>query len=233
MTYSLAVRNGARHPFSREKETAGRKQLKLFLRRHPNLSFRKPQRVSAARIHGFTKENVDQFFYILEPEMVNIKFSPNRIFNVDETVITIVKHSSSKVVGLKGKSQVASLSSAERGALVTVVTCMSASGRFIPPLLIFPRKNMESELLNDALPVTIGTCHISGWIQVESFTHRLGYFISVVKPTTDNPIVLVLDGRYSHTRNIDVVEITCRNSVVIFCLPHTQRIKCSHFMWHL
>jgi hypothetical protein len=70
--------------------------------------------VSAARIHGFTQENVDQFFSILEPEMVNIKFSPNRIFNVDETGVTIAQQKSSKVLGLKEKRQAASLSSAER-----------------------------------------------------------------------------------------------------------------------
>jgi hypothetical protein len=59
-----------------DRKRVGRKWLKLFLRRHPSLSFRKPQRVSAARIHGFTQENVDQFFSILEPEMVNIKSLP-------------------------------------------------------------------------------------------------------------------------------------------------------------
>jgi hypothetical protein len=165
VAYSLAVRNGARHPFSKEKETAGRKWLKLFLRRHPNLSSRKPKRVSAARIHGFIQENIDQFFPILEPEMVNIKLSPNRIFNVDETGITIVQQKSSKVLGLKEKKQVASLSSAEGGALVTVVTCTSASGLFVPPLLVFPRKNMKSESLDGSPPGTIGTCHTFGWIQ--------------------------------------------------------------------
>jgi hypothetical protein len=128
--------------FKRGRES-GRKWLKLFLRRHPNLSFRKPQRVSAARIHAFTQENVDQLYSILEPEMVNIKISPNLIFNVDETGITIVQHKSSKVVGLKGKRQVASLSSAERGALVTVVTCMSASGQFVPPFAGLPQEEYE------------------------------------------------------------------------------------------
>jgi hypothetical protein len=143
VAYSLAVRNGARHPFSREKETEWRKWLKLFLRRHHNLSFRKPQRVSAARIHGFTQENVDNFFSILEPEMVNIKFFPNRIFNLDETGITIVQHKSIKVVCVKGKRQVASLSSAERDALVMVVTCMSAFGQFVPPFADLPQEEYE------------------------------------------------------------------------------------------
>jgi hypothetical protein len=99
--------------------------------------------VSAARIHRFTQENVDKFFYILQPEMVIIKLSLSRIFNVDETVIAIVLHKSSKVDGLKGKRQVASLSSAERGALVTVVTCMSASGQFVPPFAGLSQEEYE------------------------------------------------------------------------------------------
>jgi hypothetical protein len=197
MAYSLAIRNGARYPFSREKETAERKWLKLFLRRHRNFSFRRPQRVSAARIHGFAQKNIDQFFSTLEPEMVNIKFSPNLIFNVDETGITIVQQKSSKVLGVKEKRQVSSLPSAERGALVTVVTFMSASGQFLPPLLIFPRKNMKSELLDGEPPGTICICHTFGWIQTESFTQWFRHFNSVVKPTTDDPVVLVLDGHYS------------------------------------
>jgi hypothetical protein len=146
--------------------------------------------VSAARTHGFTRENVDQFFSILEPEMVDIKFSPNSIFNVDETGITIVQQKSSEVLGLKGKRQVASLSSAERGALVTVVTCMSASGQFVPPLLMFHRKNIKSELLDGAPSGKIGTCHTTGWIQGESFTQWFSHFSSIVKPTTDDPVIL-------------------------------------------
>ncbi|CAK1554374.1 unnamed protein product [Leptosia nina] len=57
---------------------------------------------------------------------------------------------------MKGKKAFHKLSSAERGALITIVTCMSASGQFIPPLMMFPRKNMKAELLNGAPPGTIG-----------------------------------------------------------------------------
>jgi hypothetical protein len=51
---------------------------------------------------------------------------------------------------MKGKKQVARLSSAERGALVTVVTCMSASGIYVPPLMAFSHQNMKAELLDEA-----------------------------------------------------------------------------------
>lgn len=156
---------------------------------------------------------------MLEPELAKINFSPNKLFNVDETGITIVQHKTSKVVGLKGKRQVASLSSAERGALITVVTCMSASGQYVPPMLVFPRKNMKAELMDGAPAGSIAACHVSGWIQCESFTKWLEHFISIVKPSREDPVVLIVDGHYSHTRNISVIDKARDNGVIIVCLP--------------
>ena len=81
--------------------------------------------------------------------MDTIKHNPERLYNCDETGITIVQHKHTKILGLKGKRQISSLQSAERGSLVTVVNCMSPTGHFIPPLLVCPRKNMKQELMND------------------------------------------------------------------------------------
>jgi hypothetical protein len=78
-------------------------------------ALRKPQPVAAARIEGFTSENVPAFFDIFEKEMEKINFSPNRPFTVDETGITVVQHRTSRVVALKGNKAVATLSSSERG----------------------------------------------------------------------------------------------------------------------
>jgi hypothetical protein len=35
---------------------------------------------------------------------------------------------------------------------VRVVTCMGASGIFVPPLLVFPKKNMKLDLLDGTPP---------------------------------------------------------------------------------
>lgn len=79
-------------------------------------------------------------FDLYEPDLFNIKSYPIRLYNVDEPGITIVKHKSVKVVSLKGKRNVANLTSAERGHLITVVTCMKADGSYVPPLIVWPRK---------------------------------------------------------------------------------------------
>jgi len=108
-----------------------------------------------------------------EPAMDTIQHKPARLYNCAETGITIVQHKRSK-----GKRQITSLQSAERGSLVTVVTCMSPTGPFIPPLLAFPRKNtrMKEDLMSGSPPGSIHACHPSGWIQSKIFFSS-GFFI--------------------------------------------------------
>ena len=198
LAYQLALKNNLQHPFHSETGMAGKKWLRNFMKRHPQLCYRTPRSVSISRAKGFTKENVDAFFDLLKPELEKINFNSSRIYNVDETGMTIVQGSRSKVISIKGKKEVSKLSSAERGKLITAVTCMSASGNFIPPFLVFPRKNMKAELFNGTPPGTIAACHPSGWIQLHIFTDWFRHFIQHAHSTIDDPIVLILDGHYSH-----------------------------------
>lgn len=226
MAYKIAQVHKKVNTFNTTAERAGWKWLRLFLGRHPELAPRTPQPVSAARMQGFTKENVDRFFDVYENEITKIKFNPTRLFNVDETGVTIVQHKTAQVIGRKGKRQIATLSSAERGHLITVVTCMSASGQHLPPKLIWPRKNMKKELMNGTPPGTTYSCHESGWIQTESFTEWFMDFIKYTRPTEEDPVVLVLDGHYSHTRNLEVILAARKHFVTIVCLPP----HCTHRM---
>ena len=59
-----------------------------------------------------------------------------------------MQHRQSKVVIMLGKKGMASPTSAERGNLVTVVACMSATATYGPPLIVFPRKNLKEDLMN-------------------------------------------------------------------------------------
>lgn len=223
LAYQLAIRNNLPHPFSKKDANAGKKWLRNFFKRHPNISLRKPQGISKNRIKGFTPENINLFFDLLEPVMEKVNFNPFRVYNVDETGITTVQSKVARVITLKGKKQVGAVTAAERGALVTVVTCMNAAGGFVPPLFVFPRKNMKAELLDGAPAGSIAECHPSGWIQSHIFTRWMQHFINHVKPSKEDPVLLILDGHYSHTRNLDVIDLAKRNFVSIVCIPpHTS-----------
>jgi hypothetical protein len=66
------------------------------------------------------------------------------------------------IVSMRGKTEVATLTLAERGNLNNVVTCMNATGTYVPPLIVFLRKNMQTELMDRALAGSILTCYPSG-----------------------------------------------------------------------
>jgi hypothetical protein len=51
----------------------------LIFKRHPELSMKKPQPLSVARIRGFLRENVETFFAMLKPELERIKYSAARL----------------------------------------------------------------------------------------------------------------------------------------------------------
>lgn len=223
MAVQLAENNGLEHPF--KNDIAGKKWVRLFLKRHHDkLSARKPSGTSYSRALGFNKENTQKFYNLLEDVYDKGKFTPDKIYNVDESGITVVQSKVAKVIGLRGKKQIASLTSAERGALVTIVCCMNAVGSFVPPLVIFPRKNMSEQLKKGAPPGTIFAVHPSGWIQSNLFTQWFQHFIEYTNPTQEKPVCLILDGHFSHTQNIDLIDLAREHHVTIVSLPP----HCSH-----
>jgi len=102
--------------------------------------------------------------------MYTIQHNPARFYNCDETGVTIVQHKHTKILGLKGKRHIFSVQSANRGSLLTIVTCLSPTGHFISPLLVFPRKYVKQEPMNGSPPGSVHTFHFSGWMQSEIFS---------------------------------------------------------------
>jgi hypothetical protein len=74
---------------------------------------------------------------------------------------------------------VESLKLAERGNPITVVTSMNATGTYIPPLIVFPRKNMRKELMDGARTGSISACYPSVWTQTDIFTKLCYHFFSL------------------------------------------------------
>jgi hypothetical protein len=77
---------------------------------------------------------------------------------------------------------------------------------------------MKPELMDGALPGAI-SCHPSGRIQQHIFTQWFQHSLRFSKPTNEDPAVLVFDGHYSHTINLDVTDMARENHVSLACLP--------------
>ena len=62
----------------------------------------------------------------------------------------------------------------------------------------------------------------SGYINSELFVEYLQHFIAHVKPSPESPVVLVLDGHSSHTKNLEAIELARESGVIMLSLPaHT------------
>ncbi|KAJ8958628.1 hypothetical protein NQ318_016353, partial [Aromia moschata] len=103
-----------------------------------------------------------------------------------------------KNYGPKGAKKVGAAISGERGRTITGVFCVSASGNYVPHMLIYPRKRMAATLQKNGPIGTSFRCLKNGWINSELFVEWLKHFEQHVKPTDINPILLVLDNHASH-----------------------------------
>lgn len=203
LAFDVADKNQIPHNFNKETRLAGKKWFYAFKARHPEISLREPQATSMQRVKGFNRQNVYEFFDILENLVDENRIDSTRIYNVDETGLSTVQTKCQKILGLKGKKQIGSVSSGERGVNTTFVGCTSASGNYVPPMLIFKRMRMNDELKVGAPPGSLVEVSESGYITSSLFLKWLKSFIDVVKPTTEKKVILVLDGHTTHSKNLE------------------------------
>lgn len=199
--------------------SAGEDWLYCFLKRNKDLSLRTPQATSLSRATSFNKHNVKSFFENLCKLYDRFKFEPHNIYNVDETGVTTV-HRPSKILAVKGTKQVGAITSGERGTLVTVALAVSAIGNTVPPMFLFPRKKMKPWFLTNSPVGSIGNANSSGWMTGDDFLIFIKHFCKNVKPSIDQPILLLLDNHESHL-NIEVLKFCKLNGVVLLSFPPT------------
>ena len=103
------------------------------------------------------------------------------------------------------------------------MSCVSASGVALPPLMIYPRKKEVPEAMKiGSLSGTVFKTSKNGWITQEIYLDWFKYFIESIPPA--RPVLLIEDGHASHI-GIDVIELARASDIHLLCLPaHTSHI---------
>lgn len=176
--FEYAEQNKIKNPFNKASKQAAFPAcfnwFYGFLRRNPEISIRRPEATSINRILAFNAQEVKLYFDNLTLTMNKHKFPPHRIFNVDETGINSV-HKPNKILAPKGEKQVGAATSWERGKNITIC-CVSATGQYIPPMIIYPRQRMQAHLQRGGPNGAIYRSSKSGWMNEELFQDWMVHF---------------------------------------------------------
>lgn len=64
---------------------------------------------------------------------------------------------------------------------------MNASGSYVPPVFIFPRKSMDNNLARNGPPGALIQCSKNGWTNQKKHLVWLNHFNCYCKPTAEEP----------------------------------------------
>ncbi|XP_030765750.1 uncharacterized protein LOC115889810 [Sitophilus oryzae] len=156
----------------------------------------------------------------LEKEKIDV----DRIYNMVESSLSTVQRPP-KIFAKTRKKQVGSITSAERGQHITCVCCMNGIENFVPPALIFLRKNRKEELLDALPPGSFGLFNETGWMTADTFVLWLKHFQNFVKASLESKVLLPLDGHSNH-KSLNALTFAKNNGIIMLCFP----AHCTHRM---
>ena len=192
--------------------------------RHPELSIRKPQRLSTARSKSMNRQTVSQYFGILGDlqSQLPTEERPQVIWNMDETGLSM-EHSPQSVIARRGVNTVPGRVSCSREN-VTVIACINAAGTTMPPMIIVKGKTHRSLWAYNTQDGPAGA--IWTWQQKAWTEDALGvmWFQKVFLPNCGpaRPQLLVLDQHRSHEVT-EMLELAELNHIAILGMPpHTS-----------
>lgn len=190
------------------------------------LTLRTPQQLSLSRATSFNKHVVKTFFELYRELRLKHNFLAKDIYNLDECGIQTV-HKTTKVITDIGDKYVQSMTSAERGTLITMVAIIGAAGKAVPPFLIFPRVFFnESKMMRNCYESAAGGASTTGWINADLFLDVLKHFVAHENPNPQSPKLIILDNHESHI-SLPAIDYAKAHGIVLFTLPpHTsQRLQ--------
>jgi hypothetical protein len=218
IAFSLACQ---RPPADRPSKPPYRNWPQAFYKRHPELRASKTGALDWNRYDIYNK--VVQWFEVIGKVLDDLDVLQENVYNMDETSIMLSKLNSVKVLISKDNKR-GSRGARIKRTTVTAIECVSAVGRYLNPMIIWPASTHRANWVTHPTP---------GWHYAYSDSGYTDSYISfqwlklVFDPQTkeqanQKPRVLICDGFGTH-ETLEILEFAFENNIILCRLPsHTS-----------
>lgn len=199
----------------------------LFMRRHPELSLKKPEHLQKLRKDARKPEIVYDFFDHLQRVIDQNDLDDNKgsfIFNADESGFNNDPYRI-RAIGEKGKA-LCRISGGSGRESTTVLGCVSADGKALPPLIVFKGAGVQARWTSErAYPGTLYAASSNGWMEEPQFFHWFSTGLlphinnlRISQNLPDQAALLLYDGHSSHM-SVRIIEEAIRNNIILMKFP--------------
>ena len=210
--YALTTPNPPSRPL-------GKRWIDRLYTRYPEIKGVWSRQIEASRFKGTSYPVVQAYFSSLSTLFLENQYSPDAIYNADESGFAIGASQTSRVlVNIREKTSWKRV--VGRQEWITAIECIGASGVALPPLVIFKAQNTNTAWIPTDTPRNwrFSTSN-SGWT---SDSHAYEWISTVFDPETKREDggrrLLLLDGHGSHLTS-QFIAYCLRNSIDLVVLP--------------
>lgn len=202
-----------------------RRWIDRFRKRYPELKTVYSRSLDASRFEGVTYPIVNAYFDALTDLFLENSYSPDAIFNIDETGFALGTTLPSKVL-IRGGDTIGFKKISGKQEWITAIECIGASGIVLPPLLIFRAKYTNTTWIPASTPENWKfSTSTSGWT---SDNHAYEWLTTLFEPETrrndGKRRLLLLDGHGSHLTARFIAFCLDKNIDLVVLPPHTSHI---------
>ena len=203
----------------------GQGWMRWWKRRHPELTLRVAQALETARARGLCAANIKSFYDNLESLCTLHNYSPDQIWNCDESGAQAGRNGGGVVIARRGARHVHSIVPDQREWL-SVLVCINAGGLAIPSFYVFRGTRFRQNYIERCEPGATMAMQPRAWMTTYLFSAWLSHFIESVQRhggiSQERRHLLILDGHNSHV-TLDVVREARAAGLDILTLPaHTS-----------
>ncbi|KAJ5882704.1 uncharacterized protein N7473_011138 [Penicillium subrubescens] len=201
----------------------GKNWPQAFYKRHPELTSRTLKAIDWKRHDHNIYDKVQDWFRVIKTELSNPAILAENVYNMDETGVLLSVLGALKV--LVGREEMCKYrGAAVKRKMVTAVECLSADGRSLHPLVVWPASTHRSNWTTYPTPGWHFACSKNGYTDS---TINLYWIQHVFDPQTkaragSRPRLLISDGFAAH-ESLDVLKFCLANNIIPCRLPsHTS-----------